>query len=223
MHSWNVCQMVCIMCRPTPVHSEIQCAVRILRCPYIRNPLEILICCFMFFLQLLLRYILIKPAQSNRKWASLLSLHHCSQSLCSTLQLKMRMRGNVQVSSCFSLLGSNVCNSSFLTFSRCHGWIWAQNRSAFPNICSGCQRSHCQTGVLCSGEVSKQGHIAQIWEVFYYAGILLITWNNKLQAITALFLRDPLGNTPFVFHSSLNYIIPLPEWEPGVSCLQARC
>lgn len=41
------------------------------------------------------------------------------KSLCSTLQETMRMMGNVSI--CVNLLGSNVCDSSFLTFSRCHG------------------------------------------------------------------------------------------------------
>lgn len=92
-------------------------------------------------------------------------------------------------------------NFSFLTLFRCHGWIWAQNWSAFPYICSGCQRSHCQTGVLRSRKVSKQGHIAQILVVVYYSTIILITRNSKVQPIAALLLRDPLDNPACVFFS----------------------
>lgn len=113
------------------------------------------------------------------------------------------------VSSCCNLLAPNVCDSSFLISFRCHGWIWAQNRSAFSHICSGCQRSHCQTGVLCSREVSKQGHIAQIQVVVCYSGTILITGNTKLQSIAALLQRYPLDNTPCVFLCSfkLHYSI----------------
>lgn len=43
------------------------CAMCILRCLYIKNPLEILICCFMFLLHLLLTYMLIKQAPERQE------------------------------------------------------------------------------------------------------------------------------------------------------------
>ncbi len=219
--SWKICQMVCLMCSPTPVHCVIQWTMCITRGLFIRNPPTIYICCFFFAFSCYLN------AHKIGSWQQKASIHIIFKSPCPVSVQHTARRdednGKLGVSSCFSLLGSDVCNSSFLTFSRCHGWIWAQNWSAFPDICSGCQRSHCQAGVLCSWEVSKQGHIAQIQEVLYYSSIILITRNNKLEPITALFLRDPLDNTSFVFLSSSNYIIPLPEWEPGISCLQAGC
>lgn len=151
----------------------------IVRGQYIRNPLEMYISSLFFFF-FFIKYLLTVNTQvlPHKKWESLFPLNHHPQCLCNTLQGKDEDDGKWGVSSCSSLLGSNVCNSSFLTFSRCHGWIWAQNWSAFPHICSGCQRSHCQAGVLRSGEVSKQGHIAQILGAVYYSGIILI--NQKV-------------------------------------------
>lgn len=70
----------------------------------------------------------------------------------------------------------------YLKLCRYHGWIWAQNWSAFPHICSGCQGSHCQAGVLCSGEVSKQGHTAAIKQVCY-SSIIFIKGSAKLQPL----------------------------------------